>query len=519
MPQSPQLIEDLLRPGAYPDRPSGVELVQTQMSLVFLTEDYVYKVKKDVDLGYLDYTTLESRRRFCQREVELNRRLSPDVYLGVVPITLADGRLVVEGEGEAVEYAVKMLRLPQERMMDLLLERNDVSEEMAAAVARRLVEFHRRAETGPHIDEFGGIDVISRNAAENFEQAQGYIGVTVSREKYDRIKEYTEGFIERNGGLFRRRVERGRIRDCHGDLHAEHVCFCDGIQIYDCIEFNDRFRYSDVAAEIAFLAMDMDRYGHAELSRAFVKAYVDGSGDGELLQLLNFYKCYRACVRGKVDSFALDDPDIGDEQKRRVRNRAVSYFDLAHAYTRARPVLLITAGLVGTGKTTLARELAKRSGLAMLSSDVIRKRLAGVPQSEHRYEGFGSGIYSAGFSRRTYDAMFAEARRILEGGDSVILDASFIKREERLEAGRLAEETGAHFLIVECRLGAKQVKRRLEQRAKGETVSDGHWGIYEPQRRSFEVVDGEASHIVCDASLPVEVIAGQVLDELLRYGL
>jgi aminoglycoside phosphotransferase family enzyme/predicted kinase len=481
----------------------------------------VYKVKKDVDLGYLDYTTLESRRLFCQREVELNRRLSPDVYLGVVPITPGDGRLVVEGEGEAVEYAVKMLRLPQERMMDVLLEENRVSEEMVAAVARRLVEFHQSAETGPHIEEFGSIDVISRNAVENFEQTAKYIGVTISREKYAGIKGYTEGFIQLNESLFRRRVEHGRIRDCHGDLHAEHICFCDGIQIYDCIEFNERFRYSDVAAEIAFLAMDMDRYGHAELSRAFVRAYVDGSGDGELLQLLNFYKCYRACVRGKVDSFALDDPDIAGEQKRRVRNRAISYFDLAHAYTRARPVLLITTGLVGTGKTTLARALARRSGLAMLSSDVIRKRLAGVPDTEHRYEGFGSGIYSAEFSRRTYDAMFAEARRILEGGDSVILDASFIRRDERLEARRLAEETGAHFLIVECRLDAEQVRDRLERRARGEAVSDGHWGIYEPQRRYFEVVDGEAeaSHVVCDASLPVEVIAGQVLDELLRYGL
>ncbi len=513
-----KLVESLLRPCAYPDNPSRVELVQTQMSFVFLADRYVYKVKKAVDLGYLDYTTLENRRLFSLREVELNRRLSPDIYLGVVPVTRQDGGFVMEGNGKAVEYAVKMRRLPQDRMMSVLLDRDQVSGEMAERVARKLVDFHSKAETGPTIATFGSVEAIRKNVDENFGQTDRYFGRTISEGQYERIMAYTNGFIDGNASLFRRRVKRGRIRDCHGDLHAEHVCFANGIYIYDCIEFNDRFRYCDVASEIAFLAMDIDRHGRAELSRSFVRAYVDGSGDADLLQLLNFYKCYRAYVRGKVNSFALDDPNINEAGKAQAARTARSYFDLAFAYTRTRPVLLITTGLVGTGKTTLAQTLAKRSGLVVISSDVLRKQLAGIPQTEHRYEEFSSGIYSDEFSRRTYDTMFARAKEILLSGNSVVLDASFIKRSERQRAKGLAEDTGAHFIIVECRLDADRIRRRLARRAKDGTVSDGRWEIYRPQRRSLEpVLSGEAGHLAVDASLPVDVIAGQVLDRLLSF--
>jgi aminoglycoside phosphotransferase family enzyme len=327
------------------------------MSFIFLAGEYVYKIKKPVNLGYLDYTTLEKRHFFCHQELKLNRRLCPDVYLAVVPITMslrgakrlrgeaeansetpryARGRLrnllCVEGEGKTIEYAVKMKQLPQDRMMDVLLLQGQVTLEMVARVAEKLMGFHQKAETNQKIAAFGRLDVIRHNCDENFAQTKKYIGTSITAEEYQHIKNYTNNFIDSNAGLFDKRVREGKIRDCHGDLHAAHVCFTDDICIYDCIEFNDRFRYSDVASEIAFLAMDLDRYQQAGLSRHLVNTYVGLSHDEELLKLLNFYKCYRAYVRGKVESFKLDDPYIPEEEKAKVLPAARSYFELAEWY-------------------------------------------------------------------------------------------------------------------------------------------------------------------------------------------
>ena len=332
MAELPPLVQALLIPEAYPHRPREIELVQTQMSFIFLAGDYAYKVKKAVDLGYLDYTTLDKRKHFCHQEVMLNRRLCPEVYLGVVQVAEEEGRIVVEGKGEAMEYAVKMRRLPQERTMDNLLRRNQVSEEMVDRVAQRLAEFHQKAETNEEISSFGDIGVVVTNTDENFAQTERYIGISIPREKYEAIKAYTQGFISKNEQLFRQRTKQGRIRDCHGDLHAAHVCFTNGICIFDCIEFNDRFRYCDVASEIAFLAMDLDYHGHPDLSQHFVRTYQEISGDQELAQLIDFYKCYRAYVRGKVESFKLDDPHISEEEKREILAMARRYFELAESY-------------------------------------------------------------------------------------------------------------------------------------------------------------------------------------------
>jgi aminoglycoside phosphotransferase family enzyme len=328
----PSIVKALLESQAYPHKPHKIDLVQTQMSFILLTGEYVYKIKKPVNLGYLDYTTLEKRHFFCHQELELNRRLCPDAYLAVVPIVEEKGKLCIEGRGEAIEYAVKMKQLPQDRMLDVLLPRGQVTPEMVARVAEKLVGFHRKAETSPEIAAFGSLDVIRHNCDENFAQTEKYIGLTIFRAKYERIKGYTDNFIEGQASLFEKRVREGKIKDCHGDLHAAHVCFTDDICIYDCIEFNDRFRYSDVASEVAFLAMDLDRYQQAGLSRHLVNTYVELSHDAELLKLLNFYKCYRAYIRGKVESFKLDDPYIPQEEKAKVLTAAQSYFQLAESY-------------------------------------------------------------------------------------------------------------------------------------------------------------------------------------------
>jgi aminoglycoside phosphotransferase family enzyme len=332
MSKPPALVEALLEPEAYPHNPQRIELVHTQMSFLFLTGDYVYKVKKPVDLGYLDYTTLEKRRFFCHQEVQLNRRLSPDTYLKVASIVKRKGQIRIGGEGETIEYAVKMRQLPREQMMDNLLSLNRVTEEMVVNVAEKLAAFHDKAVTSTEISAYGKLDAIMTNTEENFAQTEKYIDVSIPSPRYHHIKVYTDDFMKSNRSLFQKRVENGRIKDCHGDLHAAHICFSNGIHIYDCIEFNDRFRYGDVGSEVAFLAMDIDRYQRADLSQAFVNAYVRLSQDKDLPQLLNFYKCYRAYVRGKVESFKFNDLYISDEEKASALAAARRYFELAESY-------------------------------------------------------------------------------------------------------------------------------------------------------------------------------------------
>jgi len=513
-PDLPGLITALSNPHVYPEATVGVRFVQTQMSCVFLTDEYAYKIKKPVNLGYVDYTTLEKRRYFCEREIELNRRLCPAAYLGFVPITLDNGQFVFEGTGEVMEYAVKMRRLPDDRLLDNLLRRNAVTLEMMSTVARKLAEFHKTAETNQRIAAFGGIATITQNTEENFSQTRKYFDRSISEPQFNRIKDYTRGFVRDNRMIFEKRVKEERTRDCHGDLHAQHICFCQDLCIFDCIEFNERFRYCDVASEVAFLAMDLDHFGRADLSRRFVQEYIAHSGDAGIPALLNFYKCYRAYVRGKVASFKLDDALVGQSDKEESQATARGYFDLATAYTRGRPLLIVMVGLVGSGKTTLAGSLARRLGAVHISSDVTRKRLAGIVETEHRYDEPASSIYSPEFNRKTYEAIFEQAAEVLKDGTPVILDAAFLRQSERQRAVTLAQELDSDYLVVECRLSPELTQKRLLQRLGEVSASDGRWEIYQRQAGWFETVTNipPERYMLIDTSHPLAQNIRQVLD-------
>ena len=327
------MIEKLLRPEAYPEPPGEIHLLQTHISFVIITGQYVYKIKKPVDFGFLDFTTLDKRRFYCRQELDLNRRLSTDVYLDVVEITMEGRQVHCGGKGETVDYAIKMRRLPEEKKMFNLLKEGKVDINTMERVARVIADFHAGAETSREITSTGGLETVKKNVQENFSQTKKYIGTTLSEDEYRLIRTYSENFIEDKKGLFLKRMEEGRIRDCHGDIHMEHVYIMNGnIYIIDCIEFNDRFRYSDVAADVAFLAMDLDYYGHYGLSETLIKRYEKFSNDPEIEEFVNFYKCYRAYVRGKVDSFELDDPNLEVKEKEKIRGIASKYFKLAARY-------------------------------------------------------------------------------------------------------------------------------------------------------------------------------------------
>jgi aminoglycoside phosphotransferase family enzyme len=328
-----QVVEALMKPEAYDEEPGKIELTQTHISFVFLTRNFVYKVKKAVDLGFLDFTTLEKRRFFCKKELELNRRLCEGMYLEVVPINGSDV-IKIKGEGETVEYAVKMKRMPQEKMMNKLLEENKVDNKLIDRIAKIIAEFHSKAETNKRISEFGSLAIIGTNWKENFEQTREFVGKTISMKDFKFIRERIDDFMKRNVSLFEKRMAEGRVRDCHGDIHSGNIFVTDRIYIFDAIEFNERFRYSDVAADIAFLVMDLDFKQRTDLSNFFVKRYVKYSGDQELTKLLPFYKCYRAYVRGKVISFKLQDPNVGSEEKGAAMKEAKAYFKLASTYAK-----------------------------------------------------------------------------------------------------------------------------------------------------------------------------------------
>jgi aminoglycoside phosphotransferase family enzyme len=328
------LQKALLNPKIYSDLPKEVKLIETHISLVFLTGHYVYKVKKPVDFGFLDFTSLEKRRHFCEQEVKLNRRLSPNIYLGVVEITCDQGRFSFNGKGEVEEYAVKMKQIPEELLMDKLLAKGQVTPRMIEAVSEKLVGFYSSAETNETIKSFGRPERVKQDTDENFEQTEKYVDTVIPKQMFEKIQSKTNEFFGTQKKLFHQRIASDRIRDCHGDLRLEHIFWGDEISIFDCIEFNQRFRYTDVAADIAFLAMDLDYHGREDLSEHLIQAYIEKSGDQELLSMLDFYKCYRAYVRGKVESFRLDDPNIPKKEKKEALKRAQKYFDLAGRYTQ-----------------------------------------------------------------------------------------------------------------------------------------------------------------------------------------
>ncbi len=333
MTDQTQVVKALMTPEAYEDNPGSIELVQTHISFVFLTKNFVYKMKKAVNLGFLDFTSLEKRRFFCEKELELNRRLCRDMYLAVVPINKGYA-IKINGEGETVEYAVKMKRMPQDQMMSRLIEKNKVDKRLVDRIAKIIAEFHSKAETNERISKFGSVETIETNWTENFEQTEEYAGKTIFIEDAKLIRERVEDFVEENVSLFEKRIAEGRVRDCHGDIHSGNIFAADGIYIFDAIEFNERFRYSDVAADVAFLSMDLDFRKRSDLSDFFVERYIIYSGDQELTKLLPFYKCYRAYTRGKVVSFKLNDHNIGNKDKNASAEEAKKYFKLAADYAK-----------------------------------------------------------------------------------------------------------------------------------------------------------------------------------------
>ena len=328
------VIDALKRPEAYDEEVLYVKMLQTHISYIFLTGRFAYKIKKPVNFGFLDFTTLDKRKFYCEEEVRLNRRLCEDMYLGVFPITSFKGSIKVNGSGNIVEYTVKMRELPQEALMSELLKRGKVSSSVIDEIARILSDFHKKAETSKEIEKYGSIDIVKFNWDENFSQTRSFIGKTIHQKDFYFIRNMVRSFLKSRRDLFELRIKEGKIRECHGDLHSGNIFVTDDrIYIYDAIEFNKRFRYSDVASDVAFLLMDLEFLGRNDLSDILLNRYLEYSGEKEdFLEVLPFYKCYRAYVRGKVTSFKINDPNISSEEKGESMRMAERYFKMSREY-------------------------------------------------------------------------------------------------------------------------------------------------------------------------------------------
>ncbi|KYK21811.1 hypothetical protein AYK24_08680 [Thermoplasmatales archaeon SG8-52-4] len=329
------IVKDLMIPSVYPENPKKIKLAQTHISSVFIGDSYVYKIKKPVNFGFLDFSTLEKRKYYCEKEVELNSRFSNDVYLGVYPITFDGKKHVINGEGDIVEYALKMRRLPDEDLMKFRFKKGKINSEDIKKISKAIADFHKISSKSKKIDKYGSINVVKYNTDENFQQTAQFLGSSILQKQYKELKNWTDEFYRENKELFLKRIKDGKIRDCHGDLHMEHICLTDPIIIFDCIEFNDRFRYSDTLSDIAFLLMDLEFNNGNLLSKNLCKSYIehaDEKDDDQTYKLIKFYKIYRAYVRGKVTSFILNDSTITNEKKNEAKNIAKKYFTLAHKY-------------------------------------------------------------------------------------------------------------------------------------------------------------------------------------------
>lgn len=488
-----RLIRELERPQAYPHQADDIVLHQTHISLVFLAGEFAYKLKKPVDFGFVDYSSLEARHEFCQREVTLNRRLAPDVYLGVVPVVESDEGLRIGTEDEAsqaFEWAVKMRRLEDADTLLRRLEQERLEAGVLDSLGGLLARFHAEAERGERIGRFGGFEQVERNVLGNFEETRDHAGKVVPRDVHARLESLTREILRERRGLIQSRADEGRPCDSHGDLRLEHIYVSGqgGITIVDCIEFNDAFRYADPVADIAFLAMDLLIRGYDREAGRVLSTWFEASGDQGGRELLTFYVAYRSAVRAKVHGFKALEAEVPEADRASARRRAGMHWRFALtvlAPPRERPMLVLVGGLPGTGKTTVARAL-KEAGWVdeVIRSDVVRKELAGIDPGKSAASGYGQGIYGPEWTRRTYGECRKRARKLLTRGLRVAVDASFRGDGDRADFVAMARDLGVQALFLECRLDPELASERIGGR-RGD-ASDADAEVHSRMRYAWE---------------------------------
>jgi len=498
-----------------------VEHHQTHLSHVFLAGARAYKLKKPLRFAFVDYSTPERRRHFCEEEVRLNSPLAPGVYLGVVPVTrAADGRIALDGAGVVVDHLVVMRRLPDERTLEALVECGRVDEAMLRAVADRIVRFHAAAPSDAEAGGRAEPDAIRQRWDVNVAELAAVAANVAPPEDVEVLADFGPTFVGRHDSLLRARQRAGRACEGHGDLRADHVYVLAeplpaiddvpvlpaGIYVVDCVEFSRDFRSGDVAADVGFLVMSLEALDRPDLARRFAGLYATVSGDTTLGDVMPFYVAHRAAIRAKVAMLTAREPEVPADERALAAKaaRAMLALALRHAWGFGPPVVLACMGLSGSGKSALASELAAATGFTQLASDVLRKQSADAVR------------YTPEARAAVYQTLAARIDVALAGGTSVIADATYQRAADRRALAEVAERHGAPLLFIECRADEQVVRARLDAR-DASSLSDARWDTYLEQRRRFEPVHDEVPRLVVDTSGPLAIARAAAVRALWRW--
>jgi aminoglycoside phosphotransferase family enzyme/predicted kinase len=487
---SQALIAALQNPDLFPHPVEQFQVIETHISWVLLTGPFAYKIKKPVNFGFLDFTTLADRAHFCAEELRLNQRLTEGLYLQVLPITGSSEAPQLDGQGPVIEYALQMRQFPQSQLLDAVQARGELSVEHIDALAAQIANFHQQTPRVAAEHALCNAVAIAAPMRQNFEQIRPMLSDTADLQQLDALEAWTESNFARLEPLLNQRAANGSVRECHGDIHLGNATLLEGrVVLFDCIEFNEPFRLIDIALDAAFLAMDLEDRDLKALSNRFINAWLEHTGDYQALELINFYKAYRALVRAKVSLFRLGQ-EQDPQQCRLILAQYRRYANLAESYS-AIPAsfLAITHGVSAVGKSHVAMRLVESLGAIRLRSDVERKRMLGEQSTDLKGQ-INAGIYTNDASQATYQRLHQLANQVLQAGFAVVIDAAYLKREQRQAAHQVAEQTGAPMLILDCDAPDAVISARLAQRqATQQDPSDATQAIIDAQHANREALD------------------------------
>lgn len=507
------LIDQMREPEFYAHEVDApIEVVQTHISFVVLTGPYAYKIKKPVDLGFLDFTTLEKRHHYCLEELRLNQAFAPDLYLEVVSIYERDGRYTLHRSGEdckVVEYAVRMRQFAESDLLINVFDRGEIDLDFAGRLGARIAAVHEAAPVVRPAGSFGSAEAMAESVRQNFETIRPFAGPIVPQQLFEDLRTFLDTFIEENRRLFERRLEEGRIRECHGDLHLRNICLHEGrIELFDRIEFNDAFKNIDVMYDLAFLLMDIRYRGGRGIANRLLNAYLETTGDYSGALMLPFYQSVRALIRGEVALLLSADQDVDAPRREQAGKDGLRHLEHALEFTHAtQGRLIVTCGLSGSGKSTFARTLSQRIDAIHIRSDAVRKHLAGVDLSEH-----GEAIYSEAYSTATYSKLIERGILLAERGFSVILDAKFDRRELRRKLVEKATSFDLPVRFVHCHAPLDVLKKRLTRRFAD--VSDATEDLIDSQAMHFESFEGEEKETLISLDTQDEDATERVINEV-----
>ena len=477
------LITQMQQSDFYPHAvKKNIELIQTHASYVFLTGQYAYKIKKNVNYGFLDYSSLDKRKYFLETELRLNKKIAPELYLEVLPISDCDHQLILNNSENILEYTLKMHQFPQENLFSNLVEAGKLNGDRMMELGKIVAQFHNNAETNNYISSFGTVANISKAFAENYQQSQKYIGTVQTEAQFVATKAYTDSFFTHKKDLFQTRVKQNKIKECHGDLHLKNICLWqDKIQLFDRIEFNESFRFVDTMYDVAFTVMDLEARSKLKLANAFLNSYLEYTGDWTGLLVLPLYLTRQAYVRAKVNSFLLDDSQMGEKDQQEAKQEARDYYRQAYQYTQSKPgSLILMSGLSGSGKSTVARTIARNTSAIQIRSDAVRKHLGGIPLDQSGTD----RIYTAEMTQKTYERLLELGTMLAKEGYTVILDAKYDRVNLRQPVIAQAQANKIPLKIFYCTAPMSVLCDRLKQRQND--VSDATADLITTQQEQAE---------------------------------